>query len=108
MDHVTDDQILAPAIFLDGQAKIHLEDQNNRSELIRQLRKAKTNLFMASPKLKKNYEAVQEDQYPSPDVPLAAWLMKNQTKAMANEQLQFMDFRAPIEMECLILPSKAM
>ena len=107
MDHITDDQIVAPVRFLASQANINLEEGDNRAELIKQIRKAKTNLYMASPLLRNRYEAVQDDQYPSPDVPLATWLMKNQNKAMANEQIQFMDFRAPIEMECLILPSKA-
>ena len=108
MDHLTDEQMLAPVRFLASQAKIDLEKEENKNELVKQLRKAKTNLFTASPLLRNVYETVQEDQYPSPDIPLATWLMKNQTKAMASQQLQFMDFRAPIEMECLILPSMAM
>ena len=62
-------------------------------------------MMTQSDQLKMDYEPVQDDQFPSPDGSIAAWLMKNQTKAMASEQMRFMDFQAPIEMEALIIPS---
>ena len=79
-----------------------------REEFLRQHHKARTLLMTRSDHLKSEYEPVQDDQFPLPDGSIASWLMKNQTKAMASEQMRFMDFQAPIEMEALIIPGALM
>ena len=103
-DHNQDAQIIQATNFLSPQDRVDVNQSPIKEEFLRQHHKARTLLMTQSDHLKSEYEPVQDDQFPSPDGSIASWLMKNQTKAMASEQMRFMDFQAPIEMEALIVP----
>ena len=105
MDHNQDEMTLESAKTAAEQEGIDLTKSAVKEEYLRLYQKAKTALLANSEHLNENYEMVQDDQYPLPGMQIASWLMKNQNKAVATEQMRFMDFQAPIEMECLIVPS---
>lgn len=107
-DHNQDELVVQQAATKAAQENIDLTQDLLREDFLRQYWKARTLLMAQSEPLKAEYEPVQEDQYPTPNGTIAAWLMKNQTKSMASEQMRFMDFQAPIEMEALIMPSALM
>ena len=85
------------------KAKTSLNTAKARADFLVEYKKAKLALIAKCPHLI-NYELVQSDQLPATDLSLAAWLIRNQTRAFATEEVTFMDFRAPIELEALIVP----
>ena len=106
MDHNQEDVMIAEAIPVAARANIDLEKMGVREEYLRQYKKARTALLAQSDHLKNDYEMVQDDQYPTPNMQIASWLMKNQTKSVGTEQMKFMDFQAPLELECLVAPGQ--
>ena len=85
------------------KAKSSLATAKAKADFLAEYKKAKLALITKCPHLN-NYELVQSDQLPSKDLSLAAWLIRNQTRAFGTEEATFMDFRAPIELEALIVP----
>ena len=85
--------------------RVNLDLNSNavKASAIQEYRKAKLELVASSTHLQ-GYELVQPDQMPTDDLILAAWLIRNQTKALTSPDKTFMDFRAPIEFEALIMP----
>ena len=103
MDHQTDNEILDASKEELSRAGIALETGQDRRLFVHQYKKAKLQLIAQSPHLE-GYELVQPDQAPSDDMILAAWLVQNQSKAISSPEMAFMDFRAPIEIEALLVP----
>ena len=103
IDHQTDDEIIELAYPAIKKAKTSLNTAKARADFLAEYKKAKLALIAKCPHLT-NYEMVQTDQLPSKDLSLAAWLIRNQTRAFATEEITFMDFRAPIELEALVVP----
>ena len=107
VDHQTDEQILKrtePALERDDIVLATEQDKNN---FVDQYRKEKLKLIMEQLN-HPEYEMVQEDQLPTRGITMAAWLIRNQTKALATEKMIFLDFRAPIEFEAFLVPDDIM
>ena len=107
LDHQTDDEILDATYRELEQANIKLQNSLVKRNFCENYRRAKTELIAKNPNLI-GYEMVQPDQMPGDDEILAAWLIKNQTKAITSSDSVIMDFRAPIEMEALLVPQNLM
>ena len=88
-------------------AGITLNNQLDRNKFVADYRKAKLQLIAEQSNLE-GYELLQDDQLPDREVNMATWLIKNQTKALASEEMVFMDFRAPIEIEAFLVPDSIM
>ena len=86
-------------------AGVNIHQVAQREEFLWQYKKVVTKLRADSVALKIHYEMVQDDQYITPNTTVAEWLIKNQNKVMNAENLCFMDFQAPIEIEAMILPN---
>ena len=86
---------------------IVLATEQDKADFIDQYRKEKLKLVMERLN-QPGYELVNEDQLPSRDITIAAWLIRNQTKALATEKMIFLDFRAPIEIEAFLVPDDIM
>ena len=86
------------------RAKSSLNTVAARADFLQKYKKAKLNLIARCPHLK-GYELAQPDQLPNSDIPLAQWLIRNQTRAFGTDKVTFMDFQAPIEIEALIVPN---
>ena len=106
-DHQTDEEIIEEVYPAIRNANTSLNTVANRNKLIQDYRKAKLELIAECPNFQ-GYELVQDDQLPTDTVSLAAWLVKNQTKSMASENTVFMDFKAPLEFEAMLVPKNAM
>ena len=103
VDHQTDNEILDSTKQDLERADITLETVQDRKSFLQQYKRAKLQIIAESPHLD-GYELVQPDQLPSEDMILAAWLVQNQSKAISSPEMAFMDFRAPIEIEALLVP----
>ena len=103
VDHQTDNEILDATKDELARADIALETGNDRRLFIQQYKRAKLQLISESPHLE-GYELTPPDQLPNDDMILAAWLVQNQTKAISAPDMAFMDFKAPIEIEALLVP----
>ena len=84
-----------------------MTSQKVRQDFVRDYRRAKLELIAQVPNLVK-YEVMSRDQSPDENLSLAAWLVRNQVKALGTERMVFMDFEAPIEFEALMLPDDIM
>ena len=107
VDHQTDEQILRRAEPALERADIVIADENDQKLFVDFYRREKLKLIMSQLN-QSEYEMVQEDQLPTRDLTMAAWLIKNQTKALATEKMTFLDFRAPIEIEAFLVPDDVM
>ena len=107
LDHQTDDEILDLTQKELEKAQVKLQDATAKRSFIDNYRRAKTEIIAKSDHLA-GYELVQADQMPSNTEILAAWLIKNQTKAILSTDNVVMDFRAPIEIEALLAPQNLM
>ena len=106
-DHQTDSDIVEEVYPYLRQAGTSISTVEVRSKLIRDYKKAKLELISQCEHLQ-GYELVQDDQLPADSMALSAWLVRNQTRAMATEQVVFMDFKAPLEIEALLVPKTAL
>ena len=106
-DHQTDEEIIEEVYPAIRHANTSLNTVAVRNKLIRDYRKAKLELIAESPNLQ-GYELVQDDQMPTDNMSLATWLVRNQTKVMTSERMVFMDFKAPLEFEAVLVPKSAM
>ena len=102
-DHQTDEQIIEAVTPAIRRAGTSLTTVTARKKFLSDYKRAKLEIIAKCPDLK-GYEVVESDQRPSDDLSLAAWLIKNQTRAMASERQTFMDFQAPVEFEALLVP----
>lgn len=55
-----------------------------------------------------DYTVVNDDQTLTDETVLASWLVKNQAKSLTKENSSFIDFRAPVEFEALMVPDELM
>ena len=107
LDHQDDATIIEMATPDLRKAGVSLHSQESRKTFLAQYKKAKLDLIVKNP-LFGAYELVNEDQRPTKDTTLASWLIRNQAKAMASEKMVFIDFRAPIEWEALLVSDDVM
>ena len=107
MDHQDDATIIKAAAPELAKANVTLESTESRLSFLSQYKRAKLELIARS-KSFADYEIVKDDQMPSKDTTLAAWLIKNQSKAIAANKTTFIDFRAPIEWEALLVSDDVM
>ena len=107
LDHQTDDEIIERAYPAITAAGANVSSHNVRQEFVQDYRRAKLELIAQVPNLAK-YELMSKDQAPDQNLSLAAWLVRNQVKALGTERMVFMDFEAPIEFEALMLPDAVM
>ena len=107
VDHQTDADIIERAYPTLRAAGISLNNPADRKKFVADYRKAKLQLIVEQSNLE-GYELLQDDQLPDTEVNLSTWLIKNQTKALASEDMVFMDFRAPIEIEAFLVPDSVM
>ena len=104
LDHQTDEDIIEHAYPAIRRAGSSLNTVAVRADFLRKYKKAKLELIAKCTHLK-GYELAQPDQIPTLEGSLAQWLVRNQSRALGTEQATFMDFRAPIEIEALIVPN---
>ena len=102
LDHQDDATIIEMATPELRKVGASLYSQESRNAFLSQYKKAKLDLIVKNP-LFGAYELVNEDQRPTKDTTLASWLIRNQAKAMTSEKMIFIDFRAPIEWEALLV-----
>ena len=107
LDHQSDEQILARAEPALERADVVMATEKDRKDFVDQYRREKLKLIMQQLNLPE-YELVSDDQMPSRDITMAAWLIRNQTKALATEKMILLDFRAPIEFEAFLVPDDIM
>ena len=107
LDHQTDDEIIERAYPAITSAGVNFSNQDVRREFVQEYRRVKLELIAQVPNLAK-YELMPRDQSPDHNLSLAAWLVRNQVKALGTERMVFMDFEAPIEIEALMLPDALM
>ena len=107
MDHHDDATMIEEAIPELAKVGVTLHSAQARNDFLAQYKRAKLEL-VAKSNLLADYEIVKDDQMPLHDTSLAAWLVRNQTKAMASEKMTFIDFRAPIEIEALLISDDVM
>ena len=107
MDHHDDATMIEEATPELARAGVSLHSAEARADFLAQYKRAKLEL-VAKSNLLSEYELVKDDQMPELDTSLAAWLVRNQSKAMASEKMVFIDFRAPIEIEALLISDDIM
>ena len=107
MDHHDDATMIEEAMPELRKAGVSLHSAQARADFLSQYKRAKLELIAKSSSLA-DYEIVKDDQMPLADTSLAAWLIRNQSKAMASEKMIFLDFRAPIEIEALLISDDVM
>ena len=107
MDHQDDATLLEEAKSDLAKVNITLGSNESRKAFLTQYKRAKLELIAKSPFFT-DYEIVNDDQMPSSDTTLAAWLIRNQSKAIAANKTVFIDFRAPIEWEVLLVSDDVM
>ena len=107
LDHQDDATIIEMATPDLRKAGVSLYSPESRTSFLAQYKKAKLDLIAKNP-LFRAYELVNEDQRPTTDTTLASWLIRNQAKALASEKMVFIDFRAPIEWEALLVSDDVM
>ena len=107
MDHQDDASTIEDAMVDLHKFKVSLHTAEARNAFLSQYKRAKLDLIANSASFT-DYEIVKDDQMPNHDTTLAAWLVKNQNKAMTSEKMVFLDFRAPIEIEALLVSDDVM
>ena len=106
-DHQTNDDIIERAFPALQKAGVRLTSTQDRELFCTEYRKLKLST-VAKTLEGHGYELISETQAPEKDCMLATWLIKNQTKALATEEMTFLDFRAPIEIQALMLSDNVM
>ena len=106
-DHQTNDDIIERSFAALQQAGVKLNSPKDQEAFCAEYRKIKLEAI-ASMLKNHGYEIISANQMPEKDCVLATWLIKNQTKALATEEMTFLDFRAPIEMQALMLSDNVM
>ena len=107
MDHHDDATMIEDVTPELARAGITLHSAEARKSFLAQYKRAKLEMIAKSNSFI-DYEIVKDDQMPNLDMSLAAWLIRNQQKAMASENMTFIDFRAPIEIEALLVSDDVM
>ena len=104
VDHQTDEEIIEQSYPEIRRAGSSLNTVAVRSDFLIKYKKAKLELIAKCSHLQ-GYELAPPDQIPTQDLALAQWLIRNQSRAFGTNQVTFLDFRAPIEIEALIVPN---
>ena len=102
MDHQDDAAIIEDATVDLRKFKVSLHSAEARTSFLAQYKRAKLEMIVQSDPFT-DYEIVKDEQMPTMETTLAAWLIRNQAKAMLSEKQVFLDFRAPIEIEALMV-----
>ena len=107
LDHQDDATLIKEVAPELAKANVTLETAESRKSFLSQYKRAKLELIARSRSFA-DYEIVKDDQMPTQETSLAAWLIKNQSKAIAANKTAFFDFRAPIEWEALLVSDDVM
>ena len=106
-DHRTDEDIVEKSYPQIREAGVALATAEARANFIHDYKVAKLKMIARLDAFS-DYEVVKDDQIPDADTTLASWLIKNQAKALNTEQMVLIDFRAPIEIEALLVQDEVM
>ena len=107
MDHHDDASMIEEAYPELNKAGVSLSSADSRSSFLAQYKRAKLEMIAKLPSFT-DYEIVKDDQMPTQDTTMAAWLIRNQSKIISMEKTAFLDFRAPIEIEALLVSDDVM
>ena len=106
-DHRTDEDIIEKSYPQIRNAGATLDSVEARANFLREYKVAKLKMISRLEAFT-DYEVVKDDQIPDENTTLASWLIKNQAKALSTEQMVLIDFRAPIEIEALLVADNVM
>ena len=107
MDHQDDASIIEDAAADLRKENVSLHSSEARNSFLAQYKRAKLDRIVKLTSFA-DYEIVNDNQMPNVDTTLAAWLIRNQTKVLTSEKTVFLDFRAPIELEALLVSDDVM
>ena len=106
-DHRTDEDIIEKSYPQIREAGASLSTAEARASFLQEYKIAKLKLI-ANLKIFSDYVVVNDDQVPTEETTLASWLIEHQSKLLTTDTGAFLDFRAPIEFEALLVSDELM